>query len=92
MITPENIVRHELIGLPVKIIKSTNPSNVGIEGKVIDESRNTITIQTKKGKRNFVKEQCTFSFELPDGERVSVDGRVLVARPEDRIKKKHKKW
>ncbi len=92
MITPENLVRHELVGLPVKIVKSTNPVNVGIEGKVVDESRNTITIETSKGNKNFVKDQCTFSFRLPSGDRVIVDGRVLVARPEDRIKKKLKKW
>jgi len=29
---------------------------------------------------------------LPGGKRVNVDGRVLSARPEDRIKKKLKKW
>ncbi len=92
MITPENLVRHELVGLPVKIVKSTNPVNVGIEGKVVDESRNTITVETSKGSKNFVKDQCTFSFRLPSGDRVIVDGRVLIARPEDRIKKKLKKW
>jgi ribonuclease P protein subunit POP4 len=92
MITPENLVRHELVGLPVKITKSMDPQNVGIEGRVVDETRNTITIETKKGRKNFIKEKCTFSFLLPTGERVNVDGRVLVARPEDRIKKKLKKW
>lgn len=92
MITPENLVMHELIGLSVKIIRSTNPVNTGIEGRVIDETRNTIIIETKNGKKSFVKEQCTFSFLLPSGERINVDGRILVARPEDRIKKKQKKW
>jgi ribonuclease P protein subunit POP4 len=92
MISPENLVRHELIGLSVKVTRSTNPSSIGIEGRVVDESRNTLTIETEKGKKNIVKEQCTFSIELPSGERVVVDGRVLVARPEDRIKKKQKKW
>ncbi|UCD07932.1 MAG: ribonuclease P protein component 1 [Candidatus Aenigmatarchaeota archaeon] len=92
MITPENLVRHELVGLFVKITKSTDPSNVGIEGRIVDETRNTLTIETKKGKKSFIKEKCTFSFLLPTNERVNVDGRVLVARPEDRIKKKFKKW
>ncbi len=92
MITPENLVRHELVGLFVKITKSTDPSNVGIEGRIVDETRNTLTIETKKGKKSFIKEKCTFSFLLPTRERVNVDGRVLIARPEDRIKKKFKKW
>lgn len=92
MITPENIVRHELVGLSVRIVESTNPENVGAEGRVVDETRNTLIIETHKGRKSFVKEQCAFSFELPSGESVRVDGRVLIARPEDRIKKKQKKW
>ncbi|RLJ05359.1 MAG: ribonuclease P protein subunit, partial [Candidatus Aenigmatarchaeota archaeon] len=38
------------------------------------------------------KDQCVFSFYLPSGERVRVNGKVLVARPEDRVKKKQKTW
>lgn len=92
MITPENLIRHELIGLQVKITESKNKANIGIEGRVVDETRNTLTIETKSGRKNFMKEQCFFSFLLPGGEKVNVDGRVLVARPEDRIKKKFRKW
>jgi ribonuclease P protein subunit POP4 len=92
MITPENLVRHELTGLAVKVVESANPSSVGIEGRVVDESRNTLTIETARGNRNLIKDQCVFSFLLPTGERVRVDGRLLVARPEDRIKKKLKTW
>jgi ribonuclease P protein subunit POP4 len=36
------------------------------------------------------KSHTTFIFELPGGDRVRVDGGLLVARPEDRIAKKHK--
>ncbi len=37
------------------------------------------------------KSHTTFIFKLPGGDRVRVDGDLLVARPEDRIAKKHKK-
>lgn len=92
MITPKTLVRHELISLKVKVVESTNPSQIGAEGVVTDESRQTLTIETKKGERSFAKDQCVFRFILPSGEKVRVDGRILVARPEDRIKKKFKKW
>lgn len=36
------------------------------------------------------KAHSTFIFSLPDGRKVRVDGDLLVARPEDRISKKHK--
>ena len=36
------------------------------------------------------KTHSTFIFSLPDDRKVRVDGDLLVARPEDRISKKHK--
>ncbi len=55
-ITPKNLVRHELISLKVKIKESTNPSQVGIEGKVIDETFKTLKIETKKREKTIPKE------------------------------------
>jgi ribonuclease P protein subunit POP4 len=88
---PEDIVRHELIGLQVRVAKCANRQLEGLEGKVIDESRNMLVIETVNGEKSFPKELCTFSF-LVSGKRVRVDGKLLVARPEDRIKKKLRKW
>lgn len=91
MRTPDNLVRHELIGLPVEIADSTNKQIVGLKGTVIDETRNTLVLETPAGEKTVVKEQCTFVFQL-DMARVRISGELLVARPEDRIKKKLKKW
>lgn len=92
MVTPKELVRHELIGLQAEVVESTNKSAVGLHGTVIDESRNTLTIRTGKGPKSLVKGQCVFRFLLQAGDLVRVDGKVLVGRPEDRIKKKLKKW
>jgi ribonuclease P protein subunit POP4 len=92
MMTPENLIKHELIGLKVKVVSSTNQSQIGLEGEVSDESRNTLTIETSSGSRSIPKDQATFEFILPSGESVRVDGKLLVARPEDRVKKSLKKW
>lgn len=92
MITPENLVRHELIGLWCKIVESADKKTIGLEGKVVDESRNTLILEVKGREKNFVKDNCVFIFTLPSGEKVRVDGALLVARPEDRVKKKLKKW
>jgi ribonuclease P protein subunit POP4 len=93
MITPENIVRHELIGLQLKVSESNNKKAVGLSGRVVDESRNTFTVEKKDGKESvIVKEECILTFTLPDGRKVRVDGKIIVARPEDRIKKKFRKW
>ncbi|MGL4669145.1 MAG: ribonuclease P protein component 1 [Methanobacteriaceae archaeon] len=44
MLNSSNIFRHELIGLYVKVIESSNKSLIGIKGKVIDETKKTIKI------------------------------------------------
>lgn len=93
MITPKNLVRHELIGLKVKIKKSTDPTLVNLKGRVVDETYNMLVIECEDGKeRKVAKKNCIFIFTLPNGTKVEVDGKVIVGRPEDRIKKKLPRW
>jgi len=91
-ITPRNLVRHELIGLKVRIKKSKNPSQVGLKGRVVWETYRTLHVETEKGEKIIPKDVAVFVFTLPDGVKVEVDGKLLVGRPEDRIKKKFPKW
>jgi ribonuclease P protein subunit POP4 len=92
MRTSENLVRHELIGLKVRIVESTNKKNKGIEGRVVYETRNMLIIEKKNGKEiKVAKNENIFSFNL-DGIWVRVDGKLLLGRPEDRIKKKFRRW
>lgn len=91
-ITPQNLVRHELIGLRARVSDSTSPDQKGLKGLVIDESYNTLTIESNKREKVILKKTSIFIFTLPDGKRVQVNGEVLIGRPEDRIKKKLPKW
>ena len=88
MITPENLVRHELIGLFVEVVESTNPSMEGISGRVVDETRNTFLIETRSGLRCVPKSCNCFIFTLFQGLKVKAEGSVLVSQPENRINKK----
>ncbi|MGB9978360.1 ribonuclease P protein component 1 [Methanobacterium sp.] len=92
MITPKNIFRHELIGLPVKVAYSTHDEFIGIEGKVVDETKNTIRIETDNSEKIIPKRVATFHFYLPDGNIIELEGKIIIARPEDRIKKKFRKF
>ncbi len=86
-ITPKNLVMHELIGLHVKVSSSTHPGYIGIEGVVVDETMKTLHI-LHKGRVKIVPKACSiFHFTLPDGSIVEVDGKVILARPEDRVKR-----
>jgi len=86
-ITP-SIVQHEFIGLETKVIKSSNPHVVGITGRVVDETRNTLTILHNCERKVVIKDTTVFDFVMPDGTVVEMDGKVIMGRPEDRIKKR----
>jgi len=84
-ITPKNIIHHELIGLPVKVVESTNPSLIGIEGNVIDETRNMIIVEHDGKEKKVAKKNASFVFALPET-KVKVDGKLLLSQPENRIR------
>ncbi len=91
--TPENLVRHELIGLAVDVTTSTDPEKEGVTGTVVDETRGTLVVETPGGEEQTLpKAESRFRFELEDT-AVGVDGDLLVGRPEERILKKFpRKW
>jgi len=91
-ITPQNILRHELIGLSVKISGATDPEIKGLRGAVVDETKNTIEILSSRGTLMIPKSIANFRFKLPDGVQVDVDGKRLVTRPESRLKTRVKRW
>jgi len=46
-----------LIGKKIKVKNALNKSLLGISGKVIDETKNMLLLQTKKGKKKLIKKQ-----------------------------------
>ena len=126
MISSKNIFYHELIGLELKVVDSSNPSLIGLMGTVIDETKKTLLIEVpikafdngsesmgldnlsngqdedfssnQQNHFNLIykekliqKDVSIFQFKVPDGTIVEIDGKILLNRPEDRIKKKYKK-
>ncbi len=83
-----SIVQDEFLGLELTVVKSLNYSNVGITGKVVNETRNTFTISQNGEQKVLVKDTSVFSFIMTDGTVVEIDGKAIMGRPEDRIKKR----
>ena len=77
------LLRHELIGLFVRVVDAENKSLVGVSGKVVDETRNMLIVNDKK----LIKSQVVLEVRFK-GKIVCVDGKKLVGRPEERLKKK----
>jgi ribonuclease P protein subunit POP4 len=91
-ITPQNILRHELIGLKMRVYRSKNTQLRGSRGLVIDETKNTLVLEQKGNRRIIPKDVAVCRFWLPNGTIVEVDGKRLVGRPENRLKIKVKRW
>ena len=86
-----SVVQYEFIGLETTIVKSSNPDVVGLSGKVVDETRNTLTILQDNTEKVIVKDTSVFEFVLPDKTVVEIDGKVIMGRPEDRLKRRPKR-
>ena len=90
-ITPQNFVNHELIGLRVTLVKSTNKDAVGLSGRIIDESRNIFKLECCGQEKTAAKHRNTFEFTLPEGDKVRIAGDLVQGRPEDRVAKSIRK-
>ncbi|MEM2192633.1 MAG: ribonuclease P protein component 1 [Candidatus Hadarchaeales archaeon] len=90
-ITEKNLLQHELVGLRVMIAESSDPSLRGVKGVVMDESMKMLVIEDGEKLKKIPKAISTFIFITPDGKEVKVDGKMLIGRPEDRIRKRWKK-
>lgn len=71
-----------LIGKTIRITASTNQDNIGLEGMVTQDGRETLTIETPRGQKVFVKHTITFTL---DGR--TVEGKTLMGD----IAARHKK-
>jgi ribonuclease P protein subunit POP4 len=85
LIDSSNLIYHNLVGRRVRVISSTDPTQIGMQGKVVDETSHTLTISSGLGKRVVPKTISTFAFYLP--EEAVVVGSEIALSPEDRLKK-----
>jgi ribonuclease P protein subunit POP4 len=85
MITPRNVAHHELVGLCARVVDSADTTLVGVGGRVVEETANTLTLATDDGEKTVPKEYTAFEFDLPDA-TVRVDGEAICARPAERAR------
>lgn len=88
IVTPKTLIHHCLIGLRVKIVQSSNSQYLNFEGKIIDETKNTLIFKINEKEKRIPKKNSIFKFYLTDTIAVEVNGKLLLGRPEERIKKK----
>ena len=68
--TPETLPRHELVGLYVEVVEASDPGMVGISGRVVSETTNTLliagTADSTSREWQVPKAGTTFEFALTD--------------------------
>jgi ribonuclease P protein subunit POP4 len=87
-ITKRNVLRHELIGLEARVVNSSDPELIGTQGKIIDETHDMLVIEQAGRAKIVPKKVAILRITLPSGEETEVNGAKLVARPEERVKKR----
>lgn len=89
-ITRHNLHKHELIGLSARILKARDPSHMDMAGRIIDETKNTIVLDSSGTERRVPKKGTVLKIDI-QGRSVNIDLSVLSFRPEDRIKKANRR-
>ena len=84
MITVDTISRHEFIGLETKIINSSNPQVIGLNGTIINETKSMFTINTEKGMKMIPKSTNDWEFTI-NGKNMTIKGSTITKRPFERI-------
>ena len=89
-ITPD-IIRSEFIGSGAEITRSPHGGYVGLGGIVVGETKNTFTLISEGQTKSVIKDLAVFNFRFGDGTVAEIEGKLLVGRPEDRLKKSIKR-
>jgi ribonuclease P protein subunit POP4 len=89
MITPKNILSHELIGLHATILTSPQPRVVGLSGTIIFETKNMLTLRTNSGPKKISKLSAEKMRMLLPSSVCFIRGPSLIGRPEDRVSRPH---
>lgn len=88
MISRDNVLVHEWIGLNARISKCSCREMEGIRGRIIDETRNTLVLEDGQGNvKRIPKKTCAFELEFAPGNWTGIDGKDVCYAPEERLKK-----
>lgn len=84
MITAENIFKHELIGLNARVISSSNPKIIGLNGTIVDETKSMLTIETSNGMKKIPKNINNWEFSSKE-HSFQIDGSKIAKRSHERL-------
>ncbi|MBN2478186.1 ribonuclease P protein subunit [Candidatus Micrarchaeota archaeon] len=73
------------IGFEIQVIRSSNRLFIGLKGKVVDETKNTLVVETGGVRRRIPKGVCVF--RVFSGKKTfDVEGKKIMFKPEEKAK------
>jgi len=81
-----------LCGLKLTIKESSSKELEGIGGLILEETAQMIKLETEEKIIWIPKKNQFFEIELKNGLKYLVDGKILLGKPETRIKRKIPNW
>jgi len=77
-----------ILGNHVRVVHSSNPTQIGLEGLVVSETRNTLTVHGSKS-NGAILEKASIVLQIfrDDGSKTIQMGKALVGLPYDRMKR-----
>lgn len=79
------ILHDELIGREILVIDSKNKINIGIKGKIVDETKNSIIVMQERKKLRLLKNNIVLQTRS-DGRIIQIQASLFGLRPEERAK------
>ncbi len=74
-----SIHKENLIGKNIKVIDCPNKTIIGMQGKIIDETKNTIVVKTNDGEKTIIKDKAIIEIE-------GKESSIISKTSEERIK------
>ncbi|MGQ0795881.1 MAG: ribonuclease P protein component 1 [Nitrosopumilaceae archaeon] len=84
MITAENLALHEFIGLDVEIIHSSNAQQMGMKGRIVDETKFVLVLSSENEIKKLPKENAVWRFFLGNN-KIDLNGNVISKRSFERL-------
>jgi len=84
MITDENLTLHEFIGLDVEIIQSSNTQQVGMKGRIVDETKSVFVLSSENEIKKLPKENAVWRFSLGK-KKIDLNGNMISKRSFERL-------
>ena len=72
----------------IEVVRSLDPSLMGVRGMIVEETRRTLRVRTLSGEVTLPKDVITFTI---DSVEVEIDGATVTQRPEDRINRRYRR-